>query len=441
MEKVNENKRTAAALAADIPVNDGSSFPKKFPDSITTLTNHSSNDYILHLCLSQPLSLFASASANGYIRFHSFDAPQSDIKTLQQSIVAHPSSPISDLHCFNTHPHLFLSTARDGFVNIWDVRLSTSSPPALQFSPTNSIRAPILSGTINSSDQQVAVASGNTIFIHDLRNTPMKSSERLLGTLQFHSDVVSCVRFHPFISHLLLSGGEDCMIALATTHSCNQEIQKEAFTFGEGSFSHAYNYKIPSTNHLTEEEALISCFSNEQMVKSLSFTGPQADVICCIGTTEVANIWQISGMMQFADHATINEWTFDGCIDLTESRNYSSNPTIAEASISDLKIGKFNKVVMRENPLLQHEDSGGYIVDSFYDDNSKDLFLLGGTKSGHTGVVRCALSLSHTSNTMKLVTGGEDGCLCIWEQKSVDDRSLAIRNNYRKFRPTRATPY
>uniref|UniRef100_A0A0G4I5S7 Uncharacterized protein n=1 Tax=Chromera velia CCMP2878 TaxID=1169474 RepID=A0A0G4I5S7_9ALVE len=151
-----------------------------------------------------------------------------------------------------------------------------------------------------------------------------------------------------------------------------------------------------------EEEACVSVINNEDNVRGFTIIGPQAEVLCAISTTDDVTLWGLRGCNKIAELKTI-----------------------------------------RSHPLLQAEDSAGYIVDCFWEQTGQTLFVLAGSSfghlllfeateagavpsvsfvnesalgTGHTAVVRSAVSCAgpEGAGAASLLTGGEDGLVCKW---------------------------
>eukprot|EP00929_Paragymnodinium_shiwhaense_P119461 TRINITY_DN91365_c0_g1_i1.p1 TRINITY_DN91365_c0_g1~~TRINITY_DN91365_c0_g1_i1.p1 ORF type:complete len:396 (-),score=37.46 TRINITY_DN91365_c0_g1_i1:51-1238(-) len=172
------------------------------------------------------------------------------------------------------------------------------------------------------------------------------------------------------------------------------------------------------TNVNSPSEAMLACIPNDECVRNFTLVGPNRDTLCCHSTTEDVRIW---GLGQ--DDCGVKKAEFPG---------------------------------LRDHPLLTREESGGYVVQSFYDQPTQQVFLLAGagnlgdlvlfrlTQSepmpvalfdrsqkasdrgsigvsldgdgclltGHTDIVRSAISMPGGI----LITAGEDGRVCGWRQ-------------------------
>ncbi|CAE8715758.1 unnamed protein product, partial [Polarella glacialis] len=196
-----------------------------------------------------------------------------------------------------------------------------------------------------------------------------------------HTDVVNHVRFHPVDSTQLYSGAEDNLVV------------------------------VLNTDETREDDAMVGCIPNDECVRSFTFVGPDRNTLCCSSTTEDVRIWGL-GTEDFG-------------------------------SLRAQFLG------LRNHPLLMRggggdddEGSGGYVVETFYDQPSGEVFLLAGAGQagdlvlfrvtmgealpaavfappapgsglrGHEGIVRSALCLPGG----RVLTAGEDGRICAWQE-------------------------
>eukprot|EP00931_Biecheleriopsis_adriatica_P004707 TRINITY_DN106337_c0_g1_i1.p1 TRINITY_DN106337_c0_g1~~TRINITY_DN106337_c0_g1_i1.p1 ORF type:complete len:389 (-),score=73.43 TRINITY_DN106337_c0_g1_i1:3-1169(-) len=193
-----------------------------------------------------------------------------------------------------------------------------------------------------------------------------------------HTDVVNHVRFHPIETHKLFTGAEDNLVVLL------------------------------DTNEPREDEAMLGCIPNDECVRSFTLVGPDRNTLCCSSTTEDVRIWG--------------------------------------AGAENLGSLRAQFLGLRSHPLLmrgggEEDDCGfGYVVETFYDQPSAEVFLLAGAGTagdlvlfrvtlseavpaaifapaasgsplrGHEGIVRSALCLPGG----RVLTAGEDGRICAW---------------------------
>ncbi|CAJ1450605.1 unnamed protein product [Effrenium voratum] len=156
---------------------------------------------------------------------------------------------------------------------------------------------------------------------------------------------------------------------------------------------------VLDTEKSREDEAMVGVVPNGECVRSFTLVGPDRNTLCCCSTTEDVRIWDVGGE------------SFGGL--------------------------RAQFMGLRSHPLLMRggdEDFGlGYVVETFYDQPSAEVFLLAGAGNcdlvlfrvtlaeavpaavfggGHSGVVRSALCLPGG----RVLTAGEDGRICAWSE-------------------------
>mmetsp|Transcript_86969 Transcript_86969/g.246584 ORF Transcript_86969/g.246584 Transcript_86969/m.246584 type:complete len:380 (-) Transcript_86969:63-1202(-) len=171
------------------------------------------------------------------------------------------------------------------------------------------------------------------------------------------------------------------------------------------------------TNEPREDEAMLGVVPNEECVRSFTLVGPERNTLCCASTTEDVRIWGLSN--------------------------------------DDFGTKRAEFLGLRDHPLLTREESGGYVVETFYDQASSQVFLLAGAgnagemvlfnvslagatpaatfaappaageggaaPAGHTGIVRSAICMPGGV----VVTAGEDGCICAWREGALEAEPTA----------------
>jgi len=203
------------------------------------------------------------------------------------------------------------------------------------------------------------------------------SARELFVNSEAHCEPVTSLRFHPHRKQELLSGSSDGLLCVLDTERCEQG------------------------GKAVEDDAGLQLVLNTcDGIRNISFASRNADIVCTISTSEVLQMWSMHEK-QCGSLCT----RFDG---------------------------------VRCNPKLCVGDSGGYLLDVLYDEDSGRAGLLAGSVdgtlaayhlnledttflgtftdgnngSGHAGVVRgCA----RVGNKGLLATGGEDGLVCVWK--------------------------
>ena len=164
---------------------------------------------------------------------------------------------------------------------------------------------------------------------------------------------------------------------------------------------------LDTNEAIREDEAMLGVIPNGECVRSFTLVGPDRNTLCCCSTTEDVRIWQLG-----------------------------------DDEFGTLKAQFTN---LRSHPLLmRNEDEDmafGYVVETFYDQPSAEVFLLAGAGTagelllfrvtladavpiavfsgmgqGHSGIVRSALCLPGG----RILTAGEDGQVCAWAEAGDD---------------------
>lgn len=348
------------------------------------------------------------------------------------TVPAAHSAPVTSC-CFLHHSnHILLTSSQDGAIKLWDLREQMLSKPgaaiaeaAVQIAPSGSREADMWALAVRGDDQVFAASFKNYIKGYDIRALSSgsnsvassregqskchKRSRRLLWDLQVHGDVVTALQFHPVYPQLLVSGGEDSLICISDTNAVGRD---------------------------SSDVTPVACFSQERAVKGLSLLGPGTSCVCIRSAMEDVGLWQVEGL-----DSQCNGAAGDG-ISVRRRAEWLS---------------------VRSHPAIREGDSGGYVVDVFYDNVAGRLFILAGSVSGrllllhanldgmapaavfkddatfltslagssrdgltggggHTGVVRGAASLQASGcSSNRLLTCGEDGRICAWRQKGFEN--------------------
>jgi len=178
------------------------------------------------------------------------------------------------------------------------------------------------------------------------------------------------------------------------------------------------------TDEPRAEDAMLAVIPNGESVRSFTLVGPERNTLCCASTTEDLRIWGLG---------------------------------------ADVGERKAEFLGLRTQPLLQREGVGGYVVETFYDQPSEQIFLLAGagdtgelllfritlseawpvasfTGGGHSAVVRSAVCLPSRT----LLTAGEDGLICAWREDAAAEKFALEPSAYcaeRSSNAQRAAPY
>ncbi|XP_077982815.1 WD repeat-containing protein 89-like [Glandiceps talaboti] len=267
------------------------------------------------------------------------------------------SETLTGIRFGHQNPNLVYTSSKDGTVRCWDVRAKKSKAQQVFTGYPGNV---FTSFDINCTDTIVcagteAVEEDAYLIFWDCRST------NLLGAYkESHSDDVTQVKFHPTNSDALATGSTDGLV-------CVFDISQRS-----------------------EEDALVTTLNSESSVSRLDWCGANNEYLYCLTHSEEVMIWD---------------------------------------AVESTRITKFDNV--KQN-LAERGVEIEYLVDCFYHSGLKTLVVLAGTSGGnlrlltvgkeilhpvgtlnggHGSVVRC---LQWDNTTESLLTGGEDGMLCLW---------------------------
>ncbi|CDJ43374.1 WD domain, G-beta repeat-containing protein, putative [Eimeria tenella] len=352
------------------------------------------------------------------------------------------AAPVTCCCFLHSSSSVLLTSSQDGAVKLWDLRQQHRPPPAaaaaaaaaeatVQIAPPGSRAADLWALAVRGDDLVFAAAFKNTIKGFDLRavcssptsDSPsqqqqqqqqqrpklkQRRSKKLLWELLLHGDTVTALQFHPVQQQLLLSGGEDSLVCVADTAAASSSSS--------------------SSSSSEEGGGLVSCFSQERAVKSLSLVGPGASCVCICSAMEDVGLWQLEGLQHYAAAA-------------------AAAGAAADAAVAAHR--KAEWLSIRSHPQIREGESSGYIINTFYDEDLGRLFILAGSVSGqllllhanldgvepaavfrsqngqgHCGVIRGAVSTAGKgTHGFGLLTCGEDGRVCAWRQRGYESQT------------------
>jgi WD40 repeat protein len=250
----------------------------------------------------------------------------------------------------------------------------------------NGSGAEVYSAAIGLADTVCASAASEVVHLWDIG-----TAKRLHVYTEAHTDIINKVRFHPTEAHMLMSAGDDNLVVVRDARILDEDA----------------------------DGCLVAVLNNEDGVRDFSIIGPASDILCTFSTTEVLRIWSL------------------------ETSTFGT--LCAEHS------------GFRHDAVVCDGDSCGYAVDLFYDQGSQSSYALCGSPagrlalyhvnmtecvhqsvfesrtSGHTGVVRSAVSLP--SN--RVITGGEDGRILEWVP-SAEDGPRFLDSGYARAQAVRS---
>jgi WD40 repeat protein len=209
--------------------------------------------------------IFVSASDNSVYLF------DYDLNRVFSAPNAHKDT-ITSISCAASLPHVYYSSSSDKTFALWDSRMQQ---------PSNRIRfkEEVRTFCVNSSDNLLVVGEEDEIGFYDLRSLSDSSSKpRSLGRYSdVHSDVVTHLSFSPMNSNILVSAGEDGLLAV-------------------------YALDAPA-----EEDAVISILNTDCAVNRLGFFGSNYEGIYCLSTIETATLWHFPSAQRISFFPTVRE--------------------------------------------------------------------------------------------------------------------------------------
>jgi hypothetical protein len=269
------------------------------------------------------------------------------------------SDAISQVSFSKSNPAVLLSSSHDGTIHCWDLR---AQKIAYSF---DARRTPVFSFDIGGAgDMVLAGGAKEKLLFWDLRRVDASAPNRSpLAFTESHTEDITKVRFHPVVGNKLFTGSVDGLICLFDTAQSN------------------------------EEDALLSVIPVDRAVSTFGFFGPTGADLYVVSTDQMLSLWNIDQAEELAK--------------LEDSRKALENTVPMD-----------------------------YVIDCQYDQPTNSLFLLTGTYSGnmnilsvertgitpvfelhggHSSIIRC---FDWNVSAKSIVTGGEDGRLCLWAIKS-----------------------
>ncbi|KAI8106014.1 hypothetical protein M9434_000592 [Picochlorum sp. BPE23] len=346
--------------------------------------------YVLQLCsVSDQGNIFVASLSTGGFRL--VQLGESGIRFLSNGAVCTGVEQITDIGASPLlgDPNVFQTSSTDGFVRSWDLRVRNSVE-----SYSSQFSKPIYSCSSNST--HVAGGVGEDLVLWDRRT---RKTAATFG--ETHAMDIVQTHFNPSYSSALISGSEDGNISV--------------FDLSGG---------------IHEEDSFVGALAIGTSVSRMGFFGP-----------DLSNLWSTTGT------ESIHWWNW--------KENCDPN--------SPVGAGVTAEALTPREVLTFGQDPSDYIIKCFYDAAEDSMFAISGNISGslviyschaaggniifgaqptqvltggHNDIVRDVLVLpnghmQHSSSTVVL-SGGEDGKLCLWTNGGAGERSGKNKHHHGK---------
>lgn len=268
------------------------------------------------------------------------------------------SSKINDIAFSDSHPYILFSAAEDGTVVCWDVRTSTAKLIQRYKARQGAVYSVACSGN------QLMVGGEKNIWYWDVR-----SPSKMMEITAAHTDAITQLYFHPSNSHMLLSGGEDCMV-------CQWDLSVDDM-----------------------EDALDLVLSVNQPVSKMGFFGPSGRFLYSLSASETLSLWDLETTDMIADFSNIRE-VLTNKMKVGSANGAAGDATVHSSNGNDnmntntttatTNNNNNNNNSATVNMSLKTYDGQDftvpltiqYLIDCHYDEASQRLFLCAGTTSG-----------------------------------------------------------
>ncbi|OMH83435.1 WD repeat-containing protein 89 [Zancudomyces culisetae] len=303
----------------------------------------------------------------------------------EKSFIGAQNSTITSVKKQNDN--IFITSGNDG-IRVWDIRSANRVPvqeiksilPILSFD-TSCDEQILIAGTEQVDTKRLKASSGSNslafsgkrledfqvaLMFWDLRNTPAEMNI----FLDTHSNDITQVKCHSTNKNVFLSASTDGLI-------CTYDIEKE---FNE------------------DDSMQFSCNTNVSVQKS-SYFGQNDDFIYSLSDMDNLSLWSLDGTL-ISDYGRIGEQS-----------PFTANllNTTVDYSIDCL----FDSSMTRLFLCVGDFEGRAHFLNVGVSGYEKVLSLEG----GHNDIVRC---IDCDFINYKVITGGEDGKICLWSTQPAD---------------------
>ncbi|KAG0146423.1 hypothetical protein CROQUDRAFT_44450 [Cronartium quercuum f. sp. fusiforme G11] len=272
-------------------------------------------------------------------------------------------------------------------VALWDLRQASSDPTLQLRGATDS---PFLTCDLSASGHILACGGGteqeSRLELFDLRASPVQP---LHAYTESHSDLVTAIAFHPSVDHRLLSGSADGLLA-------------------------TYDVRL-----VDEDEAVIVTGNVGASVARVRWATDGQSVWA--GTDmETLSVWKAEDLGLIQDFGDIRSG------DLAKPHPSWTDPMAYLIDCTPLpafQSGYFSGSQTGEVALIEAS-------------SNQPWRLLASLRGGHNDIVRCAMIDERTG---MLLTGGEDGRICLWPNVFGQDIQLMSETSESRAQPKAST--
>jgi len=308
--------------------------------------------------------------------------PKGTSYRLQDQLKGH-TDRINDL-CFVPGQATLITVSDDGTAIIWDLR---TSKPRVHIQPGEDIRS-VAAGNFQGQLACVLGMADGTIQFWTFATSPVR---KLALYDESHTQSVTQLCFHPRRPEVLLSAGEDGLL-------CAFDVRKR-----------------------TEADALLSVANAESSIRRFGFFGPQYECAWCVTFTETLALWRLQG----------------DCDEIANLGNIRETAARAVGARVDFLLECVYDPPTRQLALLVGDHEGGLRLLGVTAEGVTPLYAFPRGARAHASDVRCFALTPHG-----IVTGGDDGRLCIWPPASQSHHATAntAKRNVTRVRPPLSRP-
>jgi WD40 repeat protein len=322
---------------------------------------------VSHLALSPDGQLLAAGLSNGTIRIYR----AASLAAVCTIAPPQPAAPVRGLGWLPDGASVLVALCRVDDDSVLD---AVGTPMLIHADAvTGVVRAVLPVPTalsalaVTADGALLALATGNTIEFLDVRHG-LAAAKPVATYHDSHSAVITGLRFHPSLTHVLLSGGDDGLVC-------------------------AFDTRIAG-----EQDAILSVLSPGCAIVGFGAFGPHGAFAYVLTSTGGLSLWNIGSAERSIDYPAL-------------PARFAAADMGANALVdcfADSSSALF---------LLAGDDTGKCVL---LEVTSTDLRPTAVLEGGHTAAVRCAISASAASMTggseggIVVYTGGEDGAVTQW---------------------------